>query len=86
MPGTAPPSGARLGLLLRGRHGLVVVAAALVAVLAAAVVALVVGGDRADRSTADGGQPTDDLGTPSASPGPSPADPARALLEWAERD
>jgi hypothetical protein len=90
-----PPSGARLGPLLRGRHGLVVVAAALVAVLAAAVVALVVGGDRADRSTADGGQPTGDRGTPSApapttapsaSPGPSPEDPAGALLEWAERD
>jgi hypothetical protein len=55
----------------------------------------VVGGDRADRSTADGGQPTGDLGTPSApvpttapsaSPGPSPADPAGALLEWAERE
>jgi hypothetical protein len=81
-----PPSGTRLGALLRGRHALVVVAATLVAVLAAAVVALAVGGNRADRSTADGGQPTGDLGTPSASPGPSPADPARALLEWAERD
>ena len=90
-----PPSGGRLGALLRGRRGLVVVTAALVAVLAAAVVALVVGGDRADRSTADGGQPTGDLGTPSApapttapsaSSGPSPADPAGALLEWAERE
>jgi hypothetical protein len=53
------------------------------------------GGDRADRSTADGGRPTGDLGAPSApapttapsaSPGPSPVDPAGALLEWAERE
>ena len=90
-----PASGGRLGARLRGPRGLVVVAAALVAVLAAAVVALVVGGDRADQSIADGGRPTGDLGTPSApapttapsaSPDPSPEDPAGVLLEWAERE
>jgi hypothetical protein len=89
------PSGGRLGALLRGRHGLVAVTVALVAVLTAAGVALVIGGDRADRSTADGGQPTGDLRTPSApapttapspSPGPPSEDAARALLEWAERE
>ena len=47
-------SGGRLTASQQGRQGTVVVAVALVAVLTAAVVALVLGGDRADRSTADG--------------------------------
>jgi hypothetical protein len=79
---------------LDGRQGLVLVTVALVAVLAATVVALVLAGERADRSTADGGQPTSDPGTtpapgtPSTAPPASPRQgaPAAALLEWAGRE
>ncbi|MGY1681213.1 hypothetical protein [Geodermatophilus sp. SYSU D01176] len=70
--------GARLAALLHGRHGTVVVAVPLVAVLAAAVVALVLGGDRADRSTAAPGT------APTGGAAPSPD--AAALLEWAGRE
>jgi hypothetical protein len=84
-------SGGPLAAMLRGRHGAGVIAVALVAVLTAAVVALLLGGDRADRSTADGGQPTGGAGTPRA-PGtatpapPTPETPAAELLEWADRE
>ncbi|TFV63258.1 hypothetical protein E4P41_05210 [Geodermatophilus sp. DF01-2] len=92
----------RLGAVLGSRQGHVVVAVALVAVLTAAAVALFLGRDRADRSTADGGEPTREVttpptaGTPTAAPpdtDPSagtdpvaPAPPAAALLDWAERE
>ena len=84
-------SGGPLAALLHGRHGALVVAVALVTVLAAAVVALVLGGDRADRSTADGGQPAGAAPLPPA-PGSAPSGPAApspdaaALLEWSGRE
>ena len=87
------PSGGPLVALLRGPHGVGVVAVALVAVLAAAVVALVLGGDAADRSTADGGQRGSGVSTPptpatttAPSAAPAPGTPAGALLEWAESE
>ena len=88
--------GGPLAAILRGRRGAGVVAVTLVAVLTAAVVALLLGGDRADRSTADGGQPTGGADTPRApgttttappTPGPpTPGTRAAKLLEWADRE
>jgi hypothetical protein len=86
------PSRGRLVAVMRGSTGVVVVAVALLAVLGAAVLALVLGGDPADRPSADGGRPgvgptappTPGTTTPSASPMPN--GPAGELLDWAGRE
>ncbi len=84
-------SGGRLVALLHSGTGVVAVGIALLAVLGAAVLALVLGGEAAGRSTADGGGasavPTP---PPSATARPSvsqaPDGPAAALLGWADRE
>ena len=93
-----PRSGGRLVALLRGRHGMAVVAVALLAVLTAAVAGLVLDGDRAGPVTAEDPQAAASA-TPSPPPGtttaPAPptsrapetaATPAAELLEWADRE
>jgi hypothetical protein len=87
------PSGGRLGALVQGSTGVVVVGVALLAVLGAAVLALVLGGDPADRPSADGGRPgvgptlpptPGTTTTPSASP--TPDGTAGEILGWADRE